>query len=122
MNLIRGAYPLRFISSIKVKYMKLQIAKTDSKCQKLMAGAKALNDINLDENLIGKNPKLTAKGAYSIASLTWILAYEEGDGRYTKLINKPSSDDSQDKTLSQGFVPLKGDIFEKSKTAVKKNW
>ena len=29
-----------------------------------MAEAKALNDINLDENLTGKNPKLTAKGAY----------------------------------------------------------
>ena len=38
------------------------------------AGAKALNGITLDENLAGKNPNPTAKGAYPIASLTWILA------------------------------------------------
>ena len=52
------------------------------------AGAKALNGITLDENLAGKNPNPTAKGAYPIASLTWILAYEEGNGRtvsYTHL-------------------------------------
>ena len=52
------------------------------------AGAKALNGINLDENLAGKNPNPTAKGAYPIASLTWILAYEEGNGRNTKAIKE----------------------------------
>ena len=50
------------------------------------AGAKALNGITLDENLAGKNPNPPAKGAYPIASLTWILAYEEGNGRNTKAI------------------------------------
>ena len=52
------------------------------------AGAKALNGINLDENLAGKNPNPKAKGAYPIASLTWILAYEEGNGRNTKAIKQ----------------------------------
>ena len=52
------------------------------------AGAKALNGITLDENLAGKNPNPTAKGAYPIASLTWILAYEEGNGRNTKAIKE----------------------------------
>ena len=52
------------------------------------AGAKALNGITLDENLAGKNPNPTAKGAYPIASLTWILAYEEGNGRNTKAIKQ----------------------------------
>merc|ERR1712139_348104 len=50
------------------------------------AGAKALNGITLDENLAGKNPNPTAKGAYPIASLTWILAYEKGNGRNTRAI------------------------------------
>ena len=50
------------------------------------SGAKALNGITLDENLAGKNPNPTAKGAYPIATLTWILAYEEGNGRNTKAI------------------------------------
>ncbi len=88
------------------------------------AGAKALNDITLDENLAGKNPNPTAKGAYPIASLTWILAYEEGNGRNTKAIkqafNTLLSDEYQDKAPSLGFVPLKGDILEKSRAAVEK--
>ncbi len=88
------------------------------------AGAKALNGITLDENLAGKNPNPTAKGAYPIASLTWILAYETGNGRNTKAIKKSLntllSDEYQDKAPSLGFVPLKGDILEKSRAAVKR--
>ena len=88
------------------------------------AGAKALNGITLDENLAGKNPNPIAKGAYPIASLTWILAYEEGNGRNTKAIkqafNTLLSDEYQDKAPSLGFVPLKGDILEKSRAAVKR--
>ena len=88
------------------------------------SGAIALNGINLDENLAGKNPNPTAKGAYPIATLTWILAYKTGNGRNTKAIQdifyKLLSDEYQDKASSIGFVPLKGDILEKSKAAVKK--
>ena len=43
------------------------------------AGAKALNGITLDENLAGKNPNPTAKGAYPIASLTWICLLYTSD-------------------------------------------
>merc|ERR1712167_529323 len=88
------------------------------------AGAKALNGITLDENLAGTNPNPTAKGAYPIASLTWILAYEKGNGRNTKAIKKSLStllsDEYQDKAPTLGFVPLKGDILEKSRAAVNK--
>ena len=88
------------------------------------AGAKALNGITLDENLAGKNPNPTAKGAYPIASLTWILAYEKGNGRNTKAIkqafNTLLSDEYQDKASSLGFIPLKGNILLKSRAAVEK--
>ena len=80
--------------------------------------------VNLDENLAGKNPNPTDKGAYQIATLTWILTYEKGNGRNTKGIQdtfyKLLSDAYQDKAPSLGFVPLKGDILEKSRDAVKK--
>ena len=86
------------------------------------AGAKALNGIELDENLAGTNPNPTAEGAYPIATLTWILAYEEGNGRNTKAIksslSRLLSDEYQDKAPKLGFVPLKGDILEKSRDAV----
>jgi len=88
------------------------------------SGAIALNGINLDENLAGKNPNPTAKGAYPIATLTWILAYETGNGRNTKAIQdtfyKLLSGEYQSKAPALGFVPLKGDILEKSRAAVKR--
>ena len=88
------------------------------------AGAIALNGITLDENLAGKNPNPKAKGAYPIATLTWILAYETGNGRNTEAIqnslNYLLSDKAQAKAPSLGFVPLKGDILAKSRAAVKR--
>jgi phosphate transport system substrate-binding protein len=88
------------------------------------SGAKALNGITLDENLAGKNPNPKAKGAYPIATLTWILAYEKGNGRNTKAIQKSLnyllSDKAQAKAPSLGFVPLKGEILKKSRAAVKR--
>ena len=86
------------------------------------SGAIALNGINLDENLAGKNPNPTAKGAYPIATLTWILAYEKGNGRNTKVIQdmlyKLLSDEYQSKAPALGFVPLRGKILKKSIDAV----
>jgi len=72
----------------------------------------------------GDHPNPTAKGAYPIATLTWILAYKTGNGRNTKAIQdtfyKLLSDEYQSKAPPLGFVPLKGDILEKSITAFKK--
>ena len=86
------------------------------------SGAIALNGITLDENLAGKNPNPTAKGAYPIATLTWILAYETGNGKNTKAIQDTLytllSDEYQSKAPSLGFVPLKGEILKKSIDAV----
>ena len=88
------------------------------------SGAIALNGINLDKNLAGKNPNPTAKGAYPIATLTWILAYETGNGRNTKAIQdtfyKLLSKEYQSKASELGFIPLKGEILKKSIDAVGK--
>ncbi len=88
------------------------------------AGAAALNGIRLDRNLAGKNPNPTARGAYPIATLTWILAYETGNGSKTKAIqeslNYLLSDKAQNKAPTLGFVPLKGDILNKARAAVKR--
>ena len=111
---IRGKVKAAALQNLSGEYLKPSVE----------AGAKALNGITLDENLAGKNPNPTAKGAYPIASLTWILAYEKGNGRNTKAIKKSLStllsDEYQDKAPTLGFVPLKGDILEKSRAAVKK--
>jgi len=86
------------------------------------SGAIALNGITLDENLAGNNPNPTAKGSYPIATLTWILAYEKGNGKNTKAIQdtfyKLLSNEYQSKAPALGFVPLKGEILKKSIDAV----
>ncbi len=87
------------------------------------SGSKALNGIQLDENLAGQNPNPSAQGAYPIATLTWILAYETGNGKSTTAIKEAFdyllSDKAQSKAASLGFVPLEGDILAKSRAAVK---
>ena len=88
------------------------------------AGALALNGIQLDENLAGTNPNPEAEGAYPIATLTWILAYQTGNGKNTEAItttlSKLLSDEYQDEASDLGFVPLKGGILEKSRAAVER--
>ena len=88
------------------------------------AGARALNGITLDKDLAGKNPNPSAKGAYPIATLTWMLAYKTGNGKNAKVVqdafNYMLSGAAQSKAPSLGFVPLKGDILAKSKAAVKR--
>ena len=108
----------------KVKAAALQNLSGEFVTPSTKSGAIALNGIMLDENLAGINPNPKAKGAYPIATLTWILAYETGNGRNTKAIQntffKLLSDEYQDKAPALGFVPLKGEILKKSIDAVKK--
>ncbi len=88
------------------------------------AGAIALNGIKLDENLAGTDPNPEAKGAYPIATLTWILAYETGNGRKTDAVkttlSRLLSTEYQEKASTLGYVPLRGDILEKSRAAVER--
>ena len=86
------------------------------------AGATALNGIALDENLAGTDPNPAAKGAYPIATLTWVLAYKTGNGANAagvrSVLNDMLSDAAQDKAPDLGFVPLKGEILVKARAAV----
>ena len=82
----------------------------------------ALNGITLDENLAGTDPNPAAEGAYPIATLTWILAYETGNGRKTEAIKTTLSTllstEYQEKESVLGYVPLRGDILQKARSAV----
>ena len=87
-------------------------------------GSKALNGIKLDGDLAGTNPNPSAKGAYPIATLTWVLAYKTGNGANTDAIKKAFNYMLSNKAQAQaddlGFVPLKGDILSKARAAVNK--
>ena len=85
-------------------------------------GAAALNGIQLDANLAGTNPNPTAKGAYPIATLTWLLAYKTGNGSNLDALKTTFdymlSDEAQAQADGLGFVPLQGKILNKARSAV----
>ena len=86
------------------------------------SGAKALNGIVLDKNLAGQDPNPAAKGAYPIATLTYLLAYKTGNGSKTDAIketlNYILSDKAQALADDLGYVPLKDGIQAKAQAAV----
>ena len=86
------------------------------------SGSKALNGIVLDKNLAGQNPNPAAKGAYPIATLTYVLAYKTGNGAKAasirEAINYMLSDKAQASADDLGYVPLKDDIQAKAQSAV----
>ena len=88
------------------------------------SGSLALNGITLDENLAGTDPNPAAEGAYPISTLTWVLAYETGNGSKTEAIKTTLStllsENYQEKASVLGYVPLRGDILEKSRAAVER--
>jgi phosphate transport system substrate-binding protein len=89
----------------------------------LAGGAAALNNIQLDSRLAGEDPNPAGDKSYPITTLTWILAYEEGNGLKAGPIRKAMLyllGPAQNQADELGYVPLKGDILKKAKAAVAK--
>ena len=108
----------------EIRAATLQNKNGDFVAPTVESGALALNGITLDENLAGTDPNPTAEGAYPIATLTWVLAYETGNGNKTEAIKTTLStllsDNYQEKASVLGYVPLRGDILNKSRAAVER--
>ena len=89
----------------------------------LAGGAAALNNIQLDSRLAGEDPNPAGDKSYPISTLTWILAYQGGNGLKAGPIRKAMLyllGPAQNQADELGFVPLKGDILKKAKAAVAK--
>jgi len=108
----------------EIRAAALQNKNGDFVTPSVESGALALNGITLDENLAGTDPNPAAEGAYPIATLTWILAYETGNGNKTEAIKTTLStllsENYQEKASVLGYVPLRGDILQKSRDAVER--
>ena len=106
----------------EIRAATLQNKNGDFVTPSVESGSLALNGITLDENLAGTDPNPAAEGAYPIATLTWVLAYETGNGKKTEPIKTTLStllsDNYQEKASVLGYVPLRGDILAKSRAAV----
>ena len=106
----------------EIRAAELQNKNGDFVAPTVESGALALNGITLDENLAGTDPNPTAEGAYPIATLTWVLAYETGNGRKTEAVTETLrrllTREYQEKASVVGYVPLRGDILDKARKAV----
>ena len=87
----------------------------------LSSGTAALNSIRLNGDLAGEDPNPAGANSYPISTLTWILAYEKGNGSKAGAIRKamlhllgPAQNIADD----LGYVPLRGDIVKKARAAV----
>ena len=108
----------------EIRAAELQNKNGDFVTPSVESGSLALNGITLNENLAGTDPNPAAEGAYPIATLTWVLAYETGNGRKTEAVKETLSTllstEYQEKASVLGYVPLRGDILEKSRAAVER--
>ena len=87
----------------------------------LASGAAALNNIRLNSELAGEDANPAGAKSYPISTLTWILAYEKGNGSKAGSIRKAMLHllgPAQNQADELGYVPLKGDILKKAKAAV----
>ena len=89
----------------------------------LAGGISALSNIQLDANLAGEDPNPAGAQSYPITTLTWILAYKEGNSLKAGPIRKAMLlllGPGQNLADDLGYVPLRGDILKKAKAAVAK--
>lgn len=86
------------------------------------SGAAALNNIRLDANLAGEDPNPAGAESYPISTLTWILAYQRGNGAKAPAIreamNHLLSPAAQSQASGLGYVPLRGQILNQARQAV----
>ncbi len=112
-----------------VKGSKLQAASVQNKAGNFIqpsykSGFAALNGIHLDPvSLAGEDFNPAAPNAYPISTLTWVLAYKEGNGAKADdvraALNYMLSGKAQLLADDMGYVPLAGSILNKARNKVK---
>jgi phosphate transport system substrate-binding protein len=112
-----------------VKGSKLQAASVQNKSGNFIqpsykSGFAALNGIQLDPvSLAGEDFNPGAPNAYPISTLTWVLAYKEGNGAKTDdiraALNYMLSGKAQLLADDLGYVPLAGSILNRARNKVK---
>ncbi|SAY38258.1 phosphate ABC transporter substrate-binding protein PstS [Candidatus Synechococcus spongiarum] len=84
--------------------------------------AEGLSKIVLDDQLRGTDANPAGANSFPIVSLTWVLAYQTGNGRnldaLKEAFNYMLSDEAQAISDSLGYVPLPDSVVAKSKAAV----
>jgi phosphate transport system substrate-binding protein len=117
-----------YVNTGFVRANRLQAAALQNKAGKFVlptakTGAAALNGIQLDSVMLaGENPNPAGANAYPISTLTWVLAYKNGNGAKTANIraalNYALSSKAQSIADDLGYVPLSGSVLNRARIAV----
>ncbi len=87
-------------------------------------GAAALNSIKLDSRLGGEDCNPAGANAFPIASFTWVLAYQRGNGdkagTLRQFLTWGLSPKGQNLAKSLDYVPLTGAVLARSRAEVAK--
>jgi len=89
-----------------------------------VSGAAALNSIKLDERLGGEDCNPAGAKAFPIATFTWILAYQKGNGDKASTLRQfllwGLSPKGQNLAKSLDYVPLTGAVLARARAEVAK--
>ncbi|KKZ10745.1 MAG: phosphate ABC transporter substrate-binding protein [Candidatus Synechococcus spongiarum 142] len=84
--------------------------------------AEGLSKIVLDDQLRGTDANPAGENSFPIVSLTWVLAYQAGNGAKLEALkdtfNYMLSDEAQAISDSLGYVPLPDSVLDQSRAAV----
>ena len=88
----------------------------------LRSGTAALNNIRLNAQLAGEDPNPAGVESYPITTLTWLLAYQRGNGakaaELREVFRAMLSPRAQGLADNLGYVPLRDDLLRKARAAV----
>jgi phosphate transport system substrate-binding protein len=87
----------------------------------LRGGQAALANIQLNDMLAGEDANPAGASSYPISTLTWILAYQKGNGAKAPTIRKAMEyllGPGQARADDLGYVPLQGSLLIQSRRAV----
>jgi len=87
----------------------------------LKGGQTALANVKLDSMLAGEDANPSGAGSYPISTLTWILAYQNGNGAKAPTIQKSLEyllGPAQSRADDLGYVPLSSGMIAQSRKAV----
>jgi phosphate transport system substrate-binding protein len=87
----------------------------------LRSGQAALANIKLNSMLAGEDANPSGSGSYPISTLTWILAYQKGNGAKAPTIQKALEyllGPGQGRADDLGYVPLNASLAMQSRRAV----
>ncbi len=119
-----GYTAVAFVKQNNLKAAAIQNKAGSFALPNIKGGQSALLSLKLNSRLAGEDPNPSGTDSYPISTLTWVLAYEKGNGAKAGPIRDALrymlSPAAQNKADDLGYVPLKEGLLKQARQAVGK--